>query len=188
MKKIFVFVLSLLFSISCFLIPPIAKAVCPVCTVAVIAGLGVSRELGVDDIVTSIWIGGLMLSASFWTINWIEKSKWREKIYKHVCKVRCGMTEYQALNFWTILLVYLLVFIPLLLNHTIGISGNALWGIDKIVLGIAIGSTMFLVGIWIDKMIRKGRDGKQLFHFQKVVFPVLSLIISSLVFYFVTKH
>jgi len=187
MRKAFVFVLSLLFSISYFLIPPVARAVCPVCTVAVIAGLGVSRELGVDDIVTSIWIGGLILSASFWTIDWIEKSKWREKIYKHVCKFRCGMTENQALKFWTILLMYLLVFIPLFFTHTIGIAGNTLWGIDKIVLGTGVGSVMFLVGTWIDKTVRKDRDGKQLFQFQKVVFPVVSLIIASVVFYFLTK-
>lgn len=98
------------------------------------------------------------------------------------------MTENQALKFWTILLMYLLVFVPLFFTHTIGIARNTLWGVDKIVLGTAVGSIMFLLGMLIDKMIRKGRDGKQLFPFQKVVFPVLSLIISSLVFYFVTKH
>jgi hypothetical protein len=189
MKKIFAFafVFSLLvFSSSLF--AGAVRAVCPVCTVAVIAGLGISRELGVDDIVSSIWIGGLILSASFWTIDWIEKSKWREKIYKHVCKFKCGMTENQALKFWTILLMYLLVFVPLFFTHTIGLPRNTLWGIDKIILGTIIGSVMFLVGMWVDKAIRKFHDSKQLFPFQKVVFPVLSLIISSLVFYFVTRH
>jgi hypothetical protein len=188
MRKAFVLVLSLLFSISYFLTPPVAHAVCPVCTVAVVAGLGVSKELGIDDIVTSIWIGGLILSVSFWTIDWIEKSKWREKIYKHVCKFKCGMTENQALKFWTILLMYVLVFVPLLFTKTVGIVGNSLWGIDKIVLGTGVGSVMFLIGMWIDKTIRKSRDGKQLFVFQKVVFPVLALAISSLVFFLITKR
>ena len=188
MRKVFtfIFVLSLLAFSSSFFARE-ALAVCPVCTVAVIAGLGVSRELGVDDIVTSIWIGGLILSASFWTIDWIEKSKWREKIYKHVCKFKCGMTENQALKFWTILAMYVLVFVPLF-THTIGIARNSLWGIDKIVLGTAVGSIIFLIGMWVDKAIRKDRDGKQLFPFQKVVFPILSLIIASAVFFLITKH
>ena len=161
---------------------------CPVCTVTVIAGLGISRLLGIDDVISSVWIGGLILSLSFITIDWLEKSKWREKIYGWVCKFKCGMTEFQALKFWVIFLMYLLVIIPLLLNHTIGIKGNTLWGIDKILLGIIAGSAAFLIGIWADKKVRKERDGKQLFHFQKVVFPVLGLIIASLVFYFILGH
>jgi hypothetical protein len=160
---------------------------CPVCTVTVIAGLGVSRLLGIDDLITSLWIGGLILSLSFITIDWIEKSKWREKIYKHVCRFKCGMTENQALKFWVIFLMYALVVIPLLFNHTIGITGNTLWGIDKIFLGIVVGSVVFLIGIWADKSVRKSRDGRQLFHFQKVVFPVLSLILASVVGFILTK-
>lgn len=98
------------------------------------------------------------------------------------------MTENQALKFWTILVMYGLVFVPLFFTHTIGIKGNSLWGIDKIILGTAVGSVAFLIGMWADKRVRKVRDGKQLFPFQKVVFPVLSLILSSLVFYLVTKR
>lgn len=185
---VFVSVLTFVFMISSFLSVSTIKAVCPVCTVAVVAGLGVSRQLGVDDIVTSIWIGGLILSASFWTIDWIEKSKFREKIYKHICKFKCGMTENQALKFWTILIMYGLVFVPLFFTHTIGIPGNTFWGIDKIIFGTVVGSVIFSAGMWADRSVRKARDGKQLFLFQKVVFPVLGLIISSLVFYLVTKQ
>src|SRR3990172_4136169 len=54
---------------------PSALAVCPVCTVAVGAGLGISRALGIDDTVTSVWIGGLILSMSFWLIDWLKKKK-----------------------------------------------------------------------------------------------------------------
>jgi len=184
---VFVFMFSSLFMISSSLPTGTVKAVCPVCTVAVVAGLGISKELGIDDIITSIWIGGLILSASFWTIDWIEKSKFREKIYKHICKFKCGMTENQALKFWTILLMYLPVFVPLFFTDAIGIAGNSLWGIDKIILGTVVGSIMFAVGMWADKTVRKVRDGHQLFVFQKVVFPVLSLIIASVVFYLITK-
>lgn len=142
---------------------------CPVCTVTVIAGLGISRLLGIDDLITSIWIGGFILSFSFITINWIHK-KWPKL----------------KINNWTLLiiiLVYLLVLIPLKMNGSIGIARNTLWGIDKILLGTTIGSFAFLVGAWGDKYERSKRK-KILFPFQKVVFPVLGLIIVSVIFYF----
>lgn len=160
---------------------------CPVCTVTVVAGLWLSRTLGIDDVITSLWIGGFILSFSFITISWIEKSKWREKIYGIMCKYKCGLTEHQALHVTIIGSMYALVLIPLYFSHTIGIYKNTLWGIDKILLGTAIGSVVFLAGVWADKKVRKMRDGKQLFIFQKVVFPVVSLLLASLFLYFQIK-
>ncbi len=145
---------------------------CPICTVTVIAGLGISRLLGIDDVVTSIWIGAFILSFSFALVEWIKKRWPKLKI-----------------ETWTLPIIvttYLLVIIPLKLDGSIGIYRNTLWGIDKITIGIIIGSIVFLIGIWADKKERKIK-GKQLFKFQKVVLPVTGLIISSLVFYFVTK-
>lgn len=149
---------------------------CPVCTVTVIAGLGISRLLGIDDLITSIWIGGFILSFSFITVAWMEKQKWIKKIYKYIHE--------KDLKYWIIFLMYLLVIIPLFFDHTIGIKRNILWGIDKIILGITVGSIAFLFGIWIDKKQRKIYK-KQFFNFQKVVFPVLALIIMSAIFLFI---
>ena len=39
-----------------------ALALCPVCAIAVGAGIGVSRWLGVDDTITGVWVGGLIVS------------------------------------------------------------------------------------------------------------------------------
>ncbi|MCX6704477.1 MAG: hypothetical protein NTZ07_03490 [Candidatus Woesebacteria bacterium] len=174
MKKlfaVFVLVLSLLILNSSLLINT-ALAVCPVCTVAVIAGLGVSRALGIDDIVTSIWIGGLILSASFWLIDWMQKKWPKLKIVNYKLLIVASM--------------YLLVLIPLKLDQAIGIVLNRLWGIDKIILGVAIGSVTFLTGMWADRKVRKIK-GKQLFIYQKVIFPILALIVTSLIFYFITR-
>lgn len=147
---------------------------CPVCTVTVIAGLGISRILGIDDLVTAIWIGAFILSFSFVTINWIAK-KWS--------KIKIENWKLPIIS-----LMYLLVLIPLKLNHTIGIVRNTFWGIDKVLLGTVIGSIVFLIGIWADKKARQLHKGKQFFVYQKVVFPVVCLIITSLVFFFLTKH
>jgi hypothetical protein len=144
---------------------------CPVCTVTVIAGLGLSRLLGIDDVVISLWIGAFILSFSFITIDWIEKKWPKLKIKRFSIPV--------------IVLMYLLVLVPLKMNGSIGLPGNILWGIDKIVLGVIIGSIVFLFGAWTDKKERKIK-GKQLFKFQKVVFPVIALILASVVGFILT--
>jgi hypothetical protein len=143
---------------------------CPVCTVTVIAGLGLSRLLGIDDLITSIWIGGFILSFSFITIDWINK-KWPKLLI-------------EKYTYPIIVLMYLLVLIPLKLNGSIGIAANTLWGIDKILLGTIVGSVVFMIGIMADKFQRI-RFKKIFFPFQKVVFPVVALLLTSIVFWFV---
>lgn len=145
---------------------------CPVCTLTVVAGLGISRFLGIDDVVTSIWIGAFILSFTFITIDWVNK-KWP----------KLNVISYMS---YVILVMYLLVLVPLKLNGSIGIPKNTLWGMDKIVLGIAIGSIVFLIGIWADRKQRRVYK-KQFFNFQKVVFPVLGLIIASVIFWLITN-
>ena len=144
-----------------------AYAVCPICTVAVAAGLGLSRYLGIDDAVSSLWIGGIILSVSFWSIDWLTKKKINFK-YRNIL----------VFIFW-----YGLTLIPLQLTGIMGHPFNTVLGIDKILFGTAVGSVFFLLGIWADKKVREKR-GKQLFAFQKVVFPVVALAIISLVIYF----
>jgi hypothetical protein len=146
---------------------------CPVCTVGVVAGLGISRLLGIDDTVTSIWIGAFILSFSFITIDWIAK-RWP--------RLRSAYYLLPAT-----ILMYLFVLVPLYLNHSIGLVYNRLWGFDKIILGVFIGSMAFLAGVLADKKVRKIR-GKQLFNYQKVIFPLLALIIASATTYLVTRY
>ncbi|OGM17125.1 hypothetical protein A2V61_01890 [Candidatus Woesebacteria bacterium RBG_19FT_COMBO_47_8] len=150
-----------------FVFPVKTYAVCPICTVAVAAGLGLSRYLGIDDAVSSIWIGGLILSVSFWTIDWLTKKKVTFR-YKNIL----------VFVFW-----YGLTLIPLQLTGIMGHPFNVILGVDKILFGTAVGSIFFLLGVWADKKVREKR-GKQLFAFQRVVFPMVSLAIASLVVYF----
>lgn len=144
-----------------------AYAVCPICTVAVAAGLGLSRYLGIDDAVSSLWIGGIILSVSFWSIDWLTKKKINFK-YRNIL----------VFIFW-----YGLTLIPLQLTGIMGHPFNTVLGIDKILFGTVVGSVFFLLGILADKKVREKR-GKQLFAFQRVVFPVVALAIISLVIYY----
>ena len=164
--------IAFLFLLS-FLAPTKASAVCPVCTIAVGAGLGLSRFLGIDDSVSGVWAGGLTLSSSFWFSDWLAgkfKSKFKFK-YKTLAVAA---------------LMYALVFIPLWFAEIIGHPFNTIWGIDKFIFGAAVGSAVFLKAVWLDRKVRQIK-GKQLFNYQKVVFPIIGLLIASLVLFAATS-
>lgn len=152
----------------------ISYAVCPICTIAVGAGLGLSRYFGIDDLVSGVWLGGFLTSFSFMTANWLYKKEYFKKINKNY------------LNFVSFALYILLTFIPL---HFAGITGhpyNKIGGIDKLLIGSFVGTLVFLGSIYLDQEIRKVK-GKQLFNYQKVAIPVTLLAIISLIFYFITR-
>ena len=129
---------------------------CPVCTVTVVAGLGISRFFGIDDLLTSIWIGAFILSFSFVFHNWMIK-KWPKLKSKYSLYI-------------TIFLMYVLALLPLIKAPTI----------DRILYGTALGSAVFLIGVYLDKYQRT-KFKKIFFPYQKVVFPVLSLILASVI-------
>jgi len=152
-------------------VPHSAHAVCPVCTVAVGAGLGISRWLGIDDTVTSIWIGGLILSSGLWLADWIRKKGWKVP-YKEAISV---------------LLFFLFVIPPLYWVKMIGLPGNTLWGVDKVLLGTVIGSLAFLLGVETDKWLRITNGGKVYMYYQKVIVPVFLLSLTSFIIYIIIK-
>ena len=176
LKKISKFLIFIFFlTANYLLLTTRAYAVCPVCTIAVGAGLGLSRWLGIDDAVSSVWIGSLILSSSFWLTDWLKK--------KHPKLLHLRGEIGSHLGYYVIALMYLIVLVPLWVGKIIGHPYNTILGIDKILFGTAVGSLAFLLGIWTDKKIRL-KKGKQLFQYQKVVLPVASLVIASLLIYY----
>jgi len=86
-------------------------AVCPICTVAVGAGVGLSRWLGIDDSIAGLWIGGFIVSLIYWTIDWLKKKNLKFK--------------------WSIIFViifwYLITILPLYFTGLLGIEQNSLF-------------------------------------------------------------
>jgi len=153
-----------------FFIKPV-QAVCPVCTVAVGAGVGISRLIGIDDSITGVWIGGLIISSGLWMADFIRKKQWKIPIPEIL----------------SILLMLLFVIPPLYWSNMIGVTNNTLLGIDKIIFGSAIGSLIFFIGVGIDKWLRSTNNDKVYIYYQKVIVPVLLLSIISLFLYFITS-
>ncbi|MCX6721768.1 MAG: hypothetical protein NTY04_01055 [Candidatus Staskawiczbacteria bacterium] len=165
---------SKLFSLSLFLgifWANLASAICPLCVVAIGAGLGLSEWLGVDDVVSSIWIGAILVAMILWTIAEMRKKNW-------------------SFVFDTVIIslaYYLLTFIPLYYSGILGHPLNKIWGIDKIVFGTIIGTVVSLAGHWLNIHLKNKNNGKVFFPYQKVVVPVVILLIISIIFFILLK-
>lgn len=149
---------------------------CSICTIAAGTGVLIFRKLGIDDSITGLWIGGLLISVTLLTANWLRSKNWR----------------FFGVNFVTGAVYYAAVLIPFYQKNIISkkILGNhyqTLFGIDKLVLGIFVGSIFLLSGVIAYEIIKKKNNGHAHFPFEKVALPISPLIILSIVFYFLTK-
>jgi len=147
-----------------------ALAVCPVCVIGVSAGVGLARWLKIDDTITGLWIGGLTIGMVMWTIEWFNKKN----------------IKFKGRDILTFLAYYTMVLWPLYSIEVIGNQYHTIWGMDKLILTIFIGSAAF---IGFEKWYRamRAKNGKSLFRYQKVVWAWLPLIILSIIFFFITR-
>lgn len=157
MKKISIYILFV-FAIS-FLFTQKALAVCPICTIAVGAGVGLFRWLGIDDAITGLWVGGLIVSMITWTESWLEKKNIR----------------FKGIIFANIFAYYALIIISFFFYS--GIIGNPLntlcaCGLDRLLFGIIAGSLAFWFGASWYFHLKEKNNGHAYFPFQKVVMPI----------------
>jgi hypothetical protein len=152
-----------------YLVP--VRAFCPVCTVAVGAGVGLSRWLGIDDTITGLWVGALTTSMIAWTISWLASKNKTFPYYKLIMAF----------------IYYSFIVFPLALTDIIGHPLNRIWGIDKLLLGMILGSLVFYGGGYLYQILKIKNNGHAHFPFEKVVMPITPVIILSMLFYFLTK-
>ena len=146
--------------------------VCPVCVVAIGAGLGLSRWFGIDDVISSIWIGAFLFAITSWTLSYMKKKNW-------------SFTD----DGIVITLLYLvLTFIPLYYAGIVGHPLNKIFGIDKIIFGSVIGTVAFVLSNILHKKLKDRNNGKSYFPYQKVVVPVVILLVTSLILYLLTTY
>lgn len=170
-KIIFLFFALFIIRNSLFAVP--IQAQCPVCTLAVGAGLGLSRYLGIDDMVSGIWAGAFVISFSLWFAGWLKK-----KNYKYLKFIKEKYLPYLSVILWA-----LLTYVPLWRMKIIGHPFNVIWGIDKLIFGSIVGAGIFLLSLYTDRKVRK-RGGEKLFSYQKVIIPISFLIVASLLMFF----
>lgn len=168
MKKYFKYIFSFLV----VALPAKTLAMCPVCTVAVIGGLGLSRWLKVDDTISGVWIGALIISISYWTSNYLKSRK----------------ISFFARDFLVSTFYLTTTIAPLYYYEVIGHPFNKLWGLDKLILGLIVGSLIFIFSVGFYQWLKEKNGGRAHFPFEKIAIPVLSLGLTSLVFFLITKR
>jgi len=141
------------------------QAQCPVCVVTIGGSVLLSRYLGIDDLIAGIWAGGLVISLGLWSATFVKKNffsgqKWFLTAVLWVATVG-GLKQAGFIG-----------------NPTCKIHGH-----DKLLTGIIAGSLVFLLAYNLDLLLRKlnkQHPGKVFFPYQRVVIPVLLLIIATL--------
>lgn len=144
-------------------------AVCPVCAVAVGFGVGLSRWLGIDDLITGLWVGGLIVSLIAWTIVWLNKINIR----------------FYGRKILVSLFYYAITILPLYKLNIMGLSDNKILNIDKLLLGTLLGSVLFTSATVYSNYLKKLNFGKSYFMGQKILLPIGTLLICSIIFYIV---
>lgn len=164
---------NILFSLSALSIftPIKSFALCPVCTVAIAGGLGLSRWLKVDDTISGIWIGALIASSIYWTINVLNRRK----------------INFFARDFVISFAYYALILLPLYYSDIIGHPFNMIWGLDKLIVGTIFGSIIFILSAGFYSWLKKNNNGRAHFPFEKIVISLSSLAVISLIFFLITK-
>lgn len=139
--------------------------VCPVCTIAVAAGVGVLREFGVSDLLTGIWFGALIISSIMWFIDWLNRKN----------------VHFLFRKILVIISFYLIFIWPLYHWKIMGNVNNQIFGMDKLLFGVIIGTIVFILAVLADKYLRKINETKPLIKWQKVIVPLVFLIISTII-------
>lgn len=149
-----------------------AYANCPVCIVTIGGGFIIAKKLGIDDLLVSIWISGLNTALAFWFAS------------LSLIKPRWNQDKKKVLNnpiLWS-LFFYATTLIYLWYTKQIGHPKNVFMGIDKVFLGMTIGLIVFLLSMLADRSIRIKNGHEALFNYQKVIVPILFLLITTIIF------
>ncbi|MEK7217864.1 MAG: hypothetical protein AAB728_00185 [Patescibacteria group bacterium] len=152
-------------------LPARASAMCPVCTLTVGAGLGMAKYLGVDDLVSGIWIGGFIVSSTGWLISVLNRRNIR----------------FPGRILLITVASYALFLVPFYQVGFIGQYFNTIWGMDRLLLGIVAGSiAFFLAALWY-KSLKRRHGGHASFPFQHIAMEVGSLVVMSILFFVLGK-
>jgi Na+/H+ antiporter NhaC len=143
-------------------------AQCPVCIITVGGGLLIAKKLGIDDLLVSIWLSGLNTAIAFWIASKIKNKTFNSGIL-------------WSLGFLIITFIYLFT------TKQIGHPTNKFLGVDKVVFGMVAGFLAVFGGKAIDTIIRQRNKGKVVFYYQKVIIPVVLLLVTTGIFYGIMK-
>ena len=156
-------ILATLLGLVLYSAPALANPACAVCTVGVVAGLGVARQLGVDDGVVAIWSGALLALIGYWTILWFDKKGWNFAFRNPIL---------MALSLAVIGGVYIkdLVYTP---------KPILIFYLDPFLFCALLGALILIYSSVFYQWMKAKNGGHAHFPFEKVVLPIAALALAS---------
>ncbi len=167
--KIFYIFLFSLFILNYSLLVVPTKAHCPLCVAGAAAGITLTRWIGVDDSITGVWIGALLVAMSFWFSSWLlsKSGKLRKWQYREFLKPTISLLVFTT-TLWSFYQFKLIV------------RMSQIFGLDKLTFGMLAGGVLFYI---VDLVKIKHH-----FPYQKIAVSLGSMAILSLIIYVLINY
>ncbi len=168
-------------ALAILLVPQIAYAHCPLCTLGVGAAAASAKYFGLDVSIIGLFVGAFGISTGLWFARAIKKK----------------FIPYQTAIIT--LLSYLLtviplrfistdnLYLPILLFGEPGSFLNKIYWIDMLIFGSIIGGLVTTLGYYIHNMLKKKNNDKVLFPYQGIALTLGILIIAGAILFFTVK-
>lgn len=146
----------------------VANPACPICTIAIGAGVGVAQKLGVPVAIVGLWAGALLTLLGYWLVKFFDKRGWK---------------------FWgrnALLIGLSVAMIAFAYVGDIDYSPQWFMGfiyIDPILFGTLVGMILFILVEKLYERMKAKNGGHAHFSFERVVLPVVVLALASWVMY-----
>ncbi|MCK4805595.1 MAG: hypothetical protein KAS91_00185 [Candidatus Pacebacteria bacterium] len=136
----------------------------PICAIGIASGLGISRWFGIDDITLGLWIGALILSVS---------------IQLNIFLTKKGKSF--PFSFWVIFGgTWILSFLPISKTLIQDPSCN-IFGFPRVICGSILGALILFLVDKVNNFIIDKHNKKVYFYYQRVIIPIIGLIIVSMI-------
>lgn len=149
--------------------------VCDLCTLGVIAGLSISRYLGVDDSVVGVWVGACIVALIIMTNAYMEKKNIRFRFRDTIIALSYVVFSLISLYYAGVIGLYKNTFM----------KSTSIFA-DKILVSSVVGGVILIVGSALYQWLKARNGGKAHFPFEKVALPLALLTLTSTTFYFIT--
>ena len=143
-----------------------ANPACAVCTIAVGASLEIARKLGVDDSVVGVWAGALLVMIGFWTIRWFDKKGW----------------NFRGRDFWIIAVSVAMIGFMYLGELSYSPEAILIFYLDPFLFSTMVGALVMYYSSEFYQWMKMKNGGHAHFPFEKVVVPVVALLLVSVYF------